>query len=305
MTTQEKQKLGFIGLGHLGSGMVQRLLQAGYPVTVYDRTRAKAEELAGEGATIANSPRELARDNHVILSCVTNYQALTELLLGPEGALTGATKETHFIDCSTISPQESIHLAKEIEQTGCCMLDASVSGSVPQVKEGNLFFFVGGDRAIFEQSKPIMEVLGKNIFYMGENGKGATMKMVVNAILGLEFQAISEAVTLGLKAGLDKQQLLYVLGQTTVIAPAHKAKLENIRKEEYPTAFGLSLMRKDLGLIMHMAAELNVPMPATAAAEQMYAAALAQDKDEDFSSIYQFMAQIAAINNTQNSSSGD
>ena len=175
------------------------------------------------------------------------------------------------------------------------MIDAAVSGSTPQLKEGNLVIFVGGEQEIYEQCKPILEHLGKSIFYMGDSGKGTTMKMVVNTLLGLGLQAVAEALALGEKAGLDKQQLIDVLGQTTAISAAHKAKLTNIKNEDYPITFALSMMRKDFSLILRMAAELSVPMPATAAAEQMYAAALAQGHDEDYSVMLQFMEQLSAL----------
>lgn len=152
---------------------------------------------------------------------------------------------------------------------------------------------------ITEHYKPILEHFGKSIFYMGESGKGTTMKMVVNTLLGLGLQAVAEALALGEKAGLNKQQLIDVLGQTTAIAPTHKAKLANVKNEDYPVTFALPMMRKDFSLIPRMAAELSVPMPATAAAEQMYAAALAQGHNEDYSIMIQFMEQLSALPITQ------
>jgi 3-hydroxyisobutyrate dehydrogenase len=163
------------------------------------------------------------------------------------------------------------------------------------VQEGSLVYFVGGEEATYQQCKPILEALSKNCFYMGESGKGTTMKMVVNTMLGLELQALAESITLGEKAGLDRKQLLDVLGQTTVIAPAHKAKLANAERKEYPVNFALATMRKDFSLIMRLAAELSVSMPATAAAEQMYAAALARGHDEDFSVMIQFMEEMSGV----------
>ncbi len=155
--------------------------------------------------------------------------------------------------------------------------------------------FVGGEQETYQQHLPILETLGQHVFYMGAHGMGTTMKMVVNTLLGLEMQAIAEAIALGEKAGLEKNLLLDVLGQTTVIAPAHKGKLDNVRQEHYPLQFALSLMRKDFSLIMREAAELSVSMPATAVAEQMYAAALARGDDEDFSVILQFMRNLSGM----------
>jgi len=171
----------------------------------------------------------------------------------------------------------------------------AVSGSTPQAKEGALMLFVGGDEATYQRCKPILETVSKISFYMGESGKGTTMKMVVNTLLGLGLQAVAEALALGEKAGLEKKQLLDVLGQTTVISPSQKTKFANAEKEEYPVNFALANMRKDFSLIMRLADELSVSMPATAAAEQMYAAALAQGHDEDFSVMIQFMQELSGV----------
>jgi len=292
---QGKPGIGFIGLGHMGTLMVQRLLQAGYPVTVYDRTKEKTAEVARQGAKVADSPRELAANSAVVMSIVTDNHALEAIMHGPDGALAGAGPHTTLIDLSTVSPEESRHIAEAARKKGARMIDAAVSGSTPQVKEGSLVIFVGGEEETYQQCKPILEHLGKSIFYMGGSGAGTTMKMVVNVLLGLGLQAVAEAIALGEKAGLDKQQLIDVLGQTAVIAPTHKAKLANVKNEEYPVTFALSLMRKDFSLILRMAAELSAVMPATAAAEQMYAAALAQGHDEDYSVMIQFMEQLSGL----------
>ena len=296
--TSAKPSIGFVGLGHMGSLMVERLMQHGYTLTVYDRTKEKTQEVAQKGASVVDAPRDLGTKADVIISIVTDNAALDAVMYGDNGVLAGVKpSHTVLIDMSTVSPETSRHLFNKAKEHDVAMLDAAVSGSTPQVQEGTLVYFVGGEEATYQQCKPILEVLSKSSFYMGESGKGTSMKMVVNTMLGLELQALAEAITLGEKAGLDRKQLLDVLGQTTVVAPAHKAKLANAQKQEYPVNFALSTMRKDFSLIMRLAAELSVPMPATAAAEQMYAAALAQGHDEDFSVMIQFMERMADVKN--------
>ncbi|HEX4207290.1 MAG TPA: NAD(P)-dependent oxidoreductase [Ktedonobacteraceae bacterium] len=292
---QNKPRIGFIGMGHMGSLMAERLLHAGYPVTVYDRTPDKAQALMRHGAQIADQPRTLASNCQIVMLCVTDAHAVNELTDGPEGALAGLKNGSTLIDLSTVSPEKSRHLYEAAHTKGARMIDAAVSGSTPQVQEGSLVIFVGGDQDVYQQCKPLLEVLGKSVIYMGTSGMGTTMKLVVNALLGLGLQAVAEAITLGEKAGLDKRQLIEVLGQTAVIAPTHKQKLQNALNDDYPVEFALSLMRKDFSLIMHQAAELSVSMPATAAAEQLYAAALAQGHDEDYSVMIQFMQQLSGI----------
>ena len=295
MTQQEPSKpaIGFIGLGHMGSHMVPRLISAGYSLTVYDRTREKAQAIAG--ATVAETPREAAAHSEVVISIVTDDAALDEVMPGPDGALAGAHAGSTIIDMSTVSPRASRQLFQAARAQGVAMIDAAVSGSVPQVEQGSLLIFVGGEQETYERCKPILAILGQSIYYMGPSGMGTTMKLVVNTLLGLGMQALAEAIALGEKAGLSKGMLLDVLGQTVVLTPGQKAKLDNVRREQYPTQFALSLQQKDLRLIMNEADEVSVPMPATAAALQMYTAALTKGMDADFSVMIQFMEQLAGV----------
>jgi 3-hydroxyisobutyrate dehydrogenase-like beta-hydroxyacid dehydrogenase len=295
MTMQEQSKptIGFIGMGHMGSHMAPRLISAGYHVTVYDRTREKAQAIAG--ATVAETPEEAAAHSDVVISIVTNDPALEEVMLGPNGVLAGTHAGSAIIDMSTVSPRTSRRLFQAARAKGVTMIDAAVSGSVPQVEQGSLVIFVGGEQETYQQCQPILDILGQSSFYMGPSGMGTTMKLVVNTLLGLGMQALAEAIALGEKAGIEKGLLLDVLGQTTVLTAGQKAKLANVKREQYPTQFALSLQHKDLGLILSEADEVSVSMPATAAAQQMYTAALAKGMDEDFSIMIKFMEQLAAV----------
>ncbi|MHB8598990.1 MAG: NAD(P)-dependent oxidoreductase [Ktedonobacteraceae bacterium] len=296
---QAKTRIGFIGMGHMGSHMVPRLLNAGYPMTLYDRTKEKAQQVAQQGqqsADVAETPKALAASCEIVISCVTNDAALEGVIFGPDGALAGGHEGSIFIDMSTVSPNASRKMFNAAKEQGFPMLDAAMSGSVPQVEQGSLVLFVGGGQQIYEQCQPILQVFSKQIFYMGSSGMGTTMKLVVNTLLGLGMQALAEAIALGQKAGLGKEQLLDVLGQTAVIAPNVKGKLENVKREEYPTNFALSLMHKDFSLILNEAYEHSVSMPATAAARQMFSAALASGMDEDISAIVKYMEESAGLN---------
>jgi 3-hydroxyisobutyrate dehydrogenase len=290
-----KPGIGFIGMGHMGRQMAQRLLEAGYQLTVYDRTHEKAQELGQWGAKVAQTPGDLAANCQVVMACVTDDEAQHDVMFGPDGALTGVHAGSIIIDLSTVSPDTSRRLFQAAKEKNVPMIDAAVSGSVPQVEQGSLVIFVGGDRKTFEQCQPILDVLGKNSFYMGASGMGTTMKLVVNTMLGLGMQALAEAIALGEKAGLEKRLLLDVLGQTAVLTPGQKSKLENVRREQYPTNFALSLMHKDFSLVLSRAYDLSVSMPATAAAQQMYSAAMAKGMDEDFSIMIRFMEELAGL----------
>ena len=293
MQEQSKPTIGFIGMGHMGSHMAPRLMNAGYHLTVYDRTREKAQAIAG--ATVAETPEEAATHSDVVISIVTNDPALEEVMFGSNGALAGTHAGSAIIDMSTVSPRTSRRLFQAAREKSVAMIDAAVSGSVPQVEQGSLVIFVGGEQETYQQCKPILDILGQSSFYMGPSGMGTTMKLVVNTLLGLEMQALAEAIALGVKAGLEKGLLLDVLGQTTVLTAGQKAKLANVKREQYPTQFALSLQHKDLGLILSEADEVSVSMPATAVALQMYTAALAKGMDEDFSIMIKFMEQLAGV----------
>ncbi len=300
-----KPSIGFIGMGHMGSHMVQRLLDAGYQVTVYDRTKEKAQELGQQGVQVAPTPKGLAANCQVVMSCVTNDEAQHDVMFGPDGALAGVHAGSVIIDLSTVSPDASRRLFQAAKEHGIPMIDAAVSGSVPQVDQGSLVIFVGGEQETYQQCKPILDVLGHDSFYMGASGMGTTMKLVVNTLLGLGMQALAEAIALGEKAGVEKGLLLDVLGQTAVLTPGQKSKLENVRREQYPTNFALSLMHKDFSLVLSQAYDVSVSMPATAAAQQMYTAAMAKGMDADFSITIQFMEELAGLSTNSEERKGN
>jgi 3-hydroxyisobutyrate dehydrogenase len=297
-TAKTTPSVGFIGMGHMGSGMARRLLDAGYPLTVFDRTPAHTAPLTQRGASVAQSPAELAARSEVVMLCVTDDAAQEQVTLGPDGALAGVRTGAPIIDLSTVSPGASRRLAQAAHEHGGTVLDAAVSGSVPQVEQGSLVIFVGGEPEAFERCRPLLEVLGKSIFHMGPSGSGTTMKLVANTLLGLGMQALAEAIALGERTGLEKSLLLDVLEQTAVLTPGQKAKLANVEREEYPTQFALSLIHKDLRLVLDEAYAASVPMPSTAAAQQMYTAAIAKGLEADFSVMIHFMEELAGVAST-------
>jgi 3-hydroxyisobutyrate dehydrogenase len=287
--------IGFIGLGLMGSRMAARLLNAGYPLTVFDQDKSKAQVLAQQGATIVPSPRLLAERTDVVMLSVPDGVAVQEAILGPNGAVVALGERNTVIDMSTIAPSTSRSIAQQVAATGASMLDAPVSGSTPIAEQGALVIMVGGKRDVFEQRRPILGVLGSEIFYMGENGNGLVMKLVANALLGLGMQALAEGIVLGEKGGLERNQLLDVLDHLAVLAPAFKTKLENARRHEYPEAFPLHHMNKDFGLIAQLAQECTTPIPAIAVAAQLSSAELARGCQEDFSAVIRLMEGLAGV----------
>lgn len=296
--TQDTRKIGFIGLGNMGSRMAGRLLDAGYAMTVYNRDKSKTEPFAKRGAQVANSPREVAAASDVVITMVAHDAALSAVIFGDDGVLAGVKPGATLIDMSSVSPDAVRGVAQAAKDKGARMLDSPVSGSTPQAEQGTLAILVGGDKDVFEDCKPLLEHMGQGLFYMGASEMGATMKLVVNTLLGTQLQTLAEAMVLGLKAGLDKNTLLDTLGQMAHISPGQKGKFENVRKEEYPAQFPLALMYKDYGLIANLAREHAVPMPVTVAAQQICAIERAKDKDEDVSAVLRLMEELAGLQPT-------
>jgi 3-hydroxyisobutyrate dehydrogenase-like beta-hydroxyacid dehydrogenase len=292
-------RVGFIGLGAMGSRMAGRFLAAHHEVVLYNRTPERTKALADRGATVAATPRQLAAEVDVVCSSVANDAALEQVMFGPDGALAGARPGATVIEMSTVNPRTARRLHEAARSKGVAVLDAPVSGSTLQAEQGQLVIFVGGEADVYQQCRPLLAVLGSKTFYLGSSGSGATMKLCVNTLLGLGIQALAEAIALGEKAGLERGRFLDALGETAVVSPSQKAKLDNARKDQYPAAFALRLMFKDFGLIMDTALELSVPMPATAAAVQVAAAEHAREVaaqgDEDFSVVIRAMERLAGV----------
>jgi 3-hydroxyisobutyrate dehydrogenase len=295
-----RPRLGFVGMGGMGSRMAGRLLAAGYDLTVYNRTRARTRPLEQRGAKVAATPRDLAAAVDIVLSSVADDAAVENVMYGSDGVLAGARSSTVLIEMSTVSPATSRRLYEAARSKGASALDGPVSGTTYVAEQGQLVIFVGGDQPVYERSQPILSVLGKASFYMGHAGSGATMKLCTNTLLGLGAQALAEAIAFGLKAGLERRRLLEVLPHTIVVSPSQKSKLENVLNGAYPPAFPLRLMFKDYRLILETAMNLPVAMPATAAAEQVAAVEFAKEvaaagHDEDFSAVIRTMEELAKV----------
>ena len=284
-TTFKNNRLGFVGIGYMGRPIAQRLLESGFKVIAYDRQRSNAERLLLYGGTVAESVAELSTTCNVVLSCLSNDDAVLNVYGGPSGALATAAPGSLVIDMSTVYPETSQELSKLGAARGVDVLDVTISGSTPAAEKGLLTLFGGGDKACFDGAEPIFRAIARKYFHLGASGSGATMKLVVNTLLGVGMQAIAEAVALGEKAGLDRNRLLDVLSETAVVAPAHAGKLERAVKGDYSPQFPIRLMNKDFGLILSLATAVGVRMPATHAAFEVNARQLELGPEQDFSSV--------------------
>src|ERR1700723_1708411 len=283
--TSEKNKLGFVGVGYMGRPLAQRLLESGFRLTAYDRDRSKAEELIRFGGTVAESVAELSSSCDVMLSCLPSDEAVLNIYKGLDGAFANAHRGSLVIDMSTVYPKTSQELSRLGSERGIGVLDVTISGSTPAAEQGAVTLFGGGDEGCFDAAESIFRVVAHKHFYVGPSGSGATMKLVVNTLLGIGMQAIAEAVALGEKAGLERNRLLEVLSQTTVVAPAHLGKLPRAMNNDYSPQFPLRLMNKDFGLILKLAAAVGAQMPAARAALDVNAAQLTPGIEQDFSAV--------------------
>ena len=293
--TKENTRLGFIGIGNMGSRMARRLLDHGYRLAAYNRSREAAEALVKYGATVAESLAELASKADVILSSLTNDDAVKSVYADPAGVFAHVRKGSAVIEMSTVLPATSRQLYQLSREAGVKFLDSPVSGSTPSAEEDTLTVFCGGDEELFQAAQPIFSAIAGQSFYLGDNGSGSAMKLVANTLLGVGMQAIAESVALGQKEGLDRHRLLEVLSHTAVIAPAHLGKLTRADRGDYSAQFAIRLMNKDFGLVLETAAAAKVPMPATAAAFQMNVAEFAEGKEEDFSAVISLMERLARV----------
>ena len=293
--TSEKDTLGFIGIGYMGRPIAQRLLQSGFKLTAYNRHRSKAEELIPYGGSVAESIAELSSHCNVVLSCLPNDEAVLEVYRGPDGVFANAHRGSLVIEMSTVYPKTSEELSRLGAERGVDVLDVTISGSTPAAEQGALTLFGGGDSGCFAAADSIFRVIARKYFYLGPSGSGATMKLVVNTLLGIGMQAIAEAVELGEKAGLDRSRLLEVLSQTAVVAPAHLGKLQRAMTGDYSPQFPLRLMNKDFGLILNLAAEVGAQMPAAKAAFEVNAAQSAHENEQDFSAVILQMEKQAHL----------
>ena len=292
--TADQVKLGFIGLGNMGNRIAKRLLDHGYQLTVYDLDAAKAQALAAQGGIVAKSISELMGSSDVLLTCLTNDEAVESAFTGSGGIFAGARQGTVVLEMSTISPQTSRELHRLGTKRSIEVMDVAISGSTPAAEEGTLTLLVGGNRELFRAAKPIFQAIAKQFHLLGDSGSGTTMKLVVNTLLGVGMQAIAEAVVLGEKAGLDRERLLEVLSKTAVVAPAHMGKLARLAVNDYSPQFPLRLMNKDFHLILTAAAQEHVPMPVTEAAYRVNSEELAHSDEEDFSAVLRRMEKLAA-----------
>ncbi len=289
-------EVGYVGLGVMGSAAVHRLLAAGYEVTVWNRTRAKAEPLLEAGARWADTPRDVAERSEVIFTMVTNTAAVQAVTEGPDGIIAGLRPGKVYVDMSTASPANTRALAAQVAGTGAQMLDAPVSGTAIVVDQGKASLMVGGDEATFERVRPILEAIGPKVFHVGPNGAAVTMKIAINLSLAVQMLAFSEGVLIAEKSGIARERVVEVMLASVIASPmvAYRGPLVLGHPDE--VWFDCHMMQKDVNLALELGQELEVPLPTTAVTNEFLTAATGMGiGDLDFAVLFDVLAAMSGV----------
>lgn len=274
------QRIGFIGLGLMGQPLSRRLLEAGHPLTVWNRTADKAKDLRAAGAAWAPSARAVAETSDIVITMVTDSTASEEVICGTGGVLEGARPGVILIDMSSIAPEMSRSIAARASARGIPMLDAPVTGAPRVAAEGKLGIMVGGPREIFEACRPVFEKLAAKLVYAGGNGMGTTLKLVNNLILGVAIHAAAEALVLATKAGLDPQSVIEITSVGGARTGAMETRGPRMVRRDFTPHFSANNMYKDLSSALTLAEECGVPLPVASAAREILRAVKAQGKGD-------------------------
>ena len=286
-------KIGFIGLGIMGSRMAANLRKKGHELVVYNRTKEKAQDLITGGAAWADSPAELAKRVNILFTMLSKPDAVAEVaLLGKRSFLETLMPNSLWIDCSTVNPSFSKLMAGEAKERKVRFLDAPVGGSKGPAEQGQLLFFVGGDAKDVEAAKSLLECMGKAVFHVGGHGMGSAMKMVNNILLGQAMVAFSEALAFGESLGMTKQTMFDTLSASPVMAPFLNFKRQKLEKGDYSAEFPLQWMHKDLHLAAETAYETGAALPCANVTKELFALAMREGLgDQDLTAVYTVLSR--------------
>ena len=290
---ETKATIGFIGLGHMGGNMAARYLDAGYDVFGEATERDEAQWLIDKGLRWVDTPRELAHAVDIVFTSLPNDDVLEAVASGSEGALAGLESGTIWVDVSTVSPRASRDVAARAHATGAVMLDAPVSGSVPQVQSGTLTIMVGGDKRAYERVEPVLRELGTPT-RVGENGQGLILKLAINISLAVQMLALSEGLLIAERDGVDRELALEVMTQSPIGSPMLKARAPLVLDLPEEAWFDIGLMHKDIRLALETGGELDVPLPSAHAADDVLTKASELGYEHrDIAALHDVLAELA------------
>ena len=290
--------VGFVGLGHMGAAMAARLLAAGYPVSGTSRTRGEADPLLSAGLRWHDTPREVAEASEVIVTSVPDDEALNTVATEADGLLAGLASGATWVDMSTVSPRASRNLAARVRAQGAIMLDAPVSGSVPQVRAGTLTIMVGGDEDGYARVEPMLRELGTPT-RVGANGQGLALKLAINISLAVQMLALAEGLLLAARSGVDRKLALQLMTDSPIGSPMLKARAPLVLNLPDEAWFDIGLMRKDLELALDAGQRLTIPLPTAERADEVLATAHALGYERrDIAALFEVLDRMAARRTT-------
>jgi 3-hydroxyisobutyrate dehydrogenase-like beta-hydroxyacid dehydrogenase len=291
--TATTTRIGFVGLGNMGGNMAARFLAAGYPVYGEERSHEHAEGLVHDGLQWRDTPREVAEAADIVFTSVPDDDVLDTVASGPDGILAGLAAGQIWVDMSTVSPHASRELAERVRAQGAAMLDAPVSGSVPQVQTGTLTIMVGGDEHAYARVEPVLRELGTPT-RVGENGQGLVLKLAINISLAVQMLAFSEGLLLAERSGIDRGLAIDVMTQSPIGSPMLKARADLLLKLPDKAWFNIELMQKDVALALEAGRRLPVSLPSAATADQMLTVARAMGYGErDLAGLFEVLARVS------------
>lgn len=284
------KKIGFIGLGIMGSRMAVNLQKKGYDLVVCNRTKEKAKHLLQNGAAWATSPKEVAKETDVIITMLSTPEVVREVAMGNQGFLSSLKDNSIWLNCSTVNPSFTKEMDMVSKEFRVRYLDAPVAGTKAPAENGELLFLVGGDTASVNEVSSLLTVMGKKTLHLGKVGKGAAMKMLINQLLGQSMVAFAEAMVMGEAMELEKETLFNVLLNTPVVAPVISNLRHKLENSDYEANFPLKWIQKDLHLSSISAYENNVAVPNLNSTKEIFAQAKQQGYGNlDFSAVYEFL----------------
>jgi 3-hydroxyisobutyrate dehydrogenase-like beta-hydroxyacid dehydrogenase len=291
------EPVGFVGLGIMGSRMAASLARAGHAVTVYNRTREKAEAWVAEhGGRDAATPREAAQGAAAVITMVVDGAQVEDVLLGEDGAAGGAAPGTLFIDCSTIAPADARRIGAALAERGLAFVDAPVSGSSPKAEDGTLTIMAGGSEEDFGRARPFFDAMGETILHVGPLGHGQTVKVISNAVSATNAATLAQALVVGKATGVDLEALVAVLGASSSASTMVTLKSKPMLAHDYTPLFRLEHMLKDIGICLDESEAAGAPFPSAALARELYSAAKGRGLAEaDFAAVLEAVEGLAGV----------
>eukprot|EP00405_Crypthecodinium_cohnii_P019196 CAMPEP_0206466240 /NCGR_PEP_ID=MMETSP0324_2-20121206/28337_1 /ASSEMBLY_ACC=CAM_ASM_000836 /TAXON_ID=2866 /ORGANISM="Crypthecodinium cohnii, Strain Seligo" /LENGTH=289 /DNA_ID=CAMNT_0053939311 /DNA_START=86 /DNA_END=955 /DNA_ORIENTATION=+ len=282
-----KPTIGYLGMGIMGSAMANRLIDAGFDVTLWNRTKSRCDELAKKGAKVADTAQEVIEKCDIVFACTSDPESARKVVFGEQGVLAGISPGKKFVDMSTVDEETSKDIGAAIKAKGGLFVEAPVSGSKVPAINGQLVILTAGDESLKEEAQPCFDVMGKKTFFLGDVGAGARMKLVVNMVMAMNMEALSEGLALGSKAGLKGTDVMAVLEEGALKSPMYSLKGPKVLEGDFAPHFPLKHQQKDVRLAIDLGQKVGQPLPVASAANEVFKQALfAGHGDDDMSAVY-------------------